>query len=115
MAFLLVPIATVKTALRIDTSGDDALLTIYTSVASRAVVEYMKAEAGEFFGIDSPPNSPPDDLADVDERAQYAVIALVGVIYREPDGDSAKNFMTHGMLPNFVTALLYPLRHPTLA
>lgn len=115
MAFLLVPVATVKAALRIDTTDDDAVLELYTSAASRAVVEYMKGEAGDFFGIDSPPNSPPDDLTTVDERARLAVIALAGVFYREPDGDIARNFNTHGMLPNFVTALLYPLRHPTLA
>jgi hypothetical protein len=120
MAFLGVPIATVKSALKIDTDDDDATLAIYTSAATRAVFRYLKTPYGDFSPAgdspaDSPPNSPPDDLTAIDERTQFAVIALTGILYREPDGDAAKNFAAYGELPYVVTALLYSERIPTLA
>ena len=114
MAFLLVPVQTVRDALRIDEGESDALLEIYISAASRAVVEYLKGEAGDFLSIDSPPDSPPDNLSTVDERVRFAVIALTGVMYANPDNDEAEQW-AHGNLPWFVTAMLYPLRVPTLA
>lgn len=114
MSFLLVPIAQVKLALHIDDAESDWVIENYTSAASLAVVEYLKGEAGDFLGIDSPPNSPPNDLSAVDARVVAAVIMLVGMLYREPDGDEAKNF-SHGNLPFPVTAMLYPLRVPTVA
>jgi hypothetical protein len=114
MAFMLVSLQRVKDALRIDTTDDDSTLEIYISAASLAVVEYLKGEAGDFLGIDSPADSPPNDLTTVDERVVMSVIILVGILFREPDGDEAKAF-SHGNLPWMATALLYPLRIPTLA
>lgn len=112
--FLLVSLARVKAALRVDTTDDDSVLEVFISAASHSIVEYLKGEAGDFLGIDSPPNSPPDDLAGVDERVVASVIVLTGILYKEPDGDAAKAF-GHGTLPWIVTAMLYPLRVPTLA
>lgn len=114
MSFLLVPIARVKQALHIDDDEDDWVVEAWTTAASRMIVEYLKGEAGDFLGIDSPPNSPPDDLTTVDARVVAAVIMLVGYLYKEPDGDEAKEF-SHGNLPWKVTAMLYPLRVPTVA
>lgn len=122
MAYLLVPIATVRTALRIDAGESDELLAIYVSAASRGVQRYLKGQFSEAIipGVDSPaqdspPNSPPDDITAIDDAVQFAVIALTGIMYREPDGDAAKNFAETGQLPYIVTALLYPLRDPALA
>jgi hypothetical protein len=112
--FLLVSVARVKQALHIDDDEMDDIIGLYTSAASHAVVTYLKGQAGDFLGIDSPPDSPPNDLTSIDERVVASVIMLVGTIYREPDGDEAKNFSL-GNLPHYVTALLYPLRDPTLA
>ncbi len=112
--FMLVSLARTKAALQIQHTDDDSILEVYISAASLAVVDYLKGQAGDFLSIDSPPNSPPDDLTAVDERAVVSVIALVGTLYKEPDGDEAKAF-SHGNLPWIVTALLYPLRDPTLA
>jgi hypothetical protein len=112
--FLLVSLADVKKALSIDTNEKDDILSIYISAASLGVVQYLGGQASSVIGIDSPPNSPPDDLVLVDERVRLAVIVYVGMIYREPDGDAAKNF-ERGYLPKPVTALLYPLRDPVLA
>lgn len=122
MAFLLVPVATVRTALKIDSGESDELLAIYVSAASRAIQRYLKGQFSEAIipgadspAQDSPPNSPPDDLSTIDEAVQFAVIALTGILYREPDGDAAKNFADTGELPYIVTALLYALRDPALA
>lgn len=114
MAFLLASLARTKQVLRIDHDDDDEMLGLLISAASRSVVRYLKGEAGDFLGIDSPPNSPPDDLDGVAEDVTMSVIILTGILYREPDGDEAKAF-GHGTLPWMVTAMLYPLRLPTLA
>lgn len=122
MAWMLVSLARTKSALRIDTTDDDAWLEFLISAASRAVLRYLKGQASEALipgadspALDSPPNSPPDDLESVDEAVAMATIALTGILYREPDGDAAKNFSDLGQLPYMVTALLYPLRDPALA
>lgn len=112
--FMLVSLSRVKQALRIDTTDDDAILPMWISAASLAIVGYLKGEAGDFLGIDSPTDSPPNDIETIDERVVAAVIILTGILYKEPDGDEAKAF-GHGTLPWVVTALLYPLRLPTLA
>jgi hypothetical protein len=118
MAFLGVPVATVRAALKIDSGESDDVLTLYISAATRAVLRYLKLPYDFSLGnspADSPPNSPPDDLGLIDERAQFAIIALTGILYREPDGDQAKNFAETGQLPYIVTALLYSERTPTIA
>ena len=118
MAFLLVPLTTVRTALKIDDGESDVWLTLLTSAASRAVYRYIKhpydfTPTGDS-PSDSPPNSPPDNLSLIDERVQLAVIALVGFYY-DFDRVEAMKLMGLGMLPDFVTALLYSERLPTLA
>jgi len=119
MAFLAVPLSTVRTALKIDSGESDVWLELLVSAASRACYRYIKhpydfTPTGDS-PTDSPPNSPPDDLTLIDERLQLAIIALTGILYREPDGDEAKNFAETGQLPYVVTALLYSERMPTLA
>lgn len=112
--FLLVSIEQAKQALHIDGSADDATIEMWVAASSLAVVKYLKGEAGDFLGIDSPPNSPPNDLSTVDPRVVAAVIMLTGIFYREPDGDEARDF-AYGRLPAKVSAMLYPLRVPTVA
>jgi hypothetical protein len=114
MAWLLVSLASVKQALRVDHTTDDAMLELLISAASRRVVRHLKGQAGELLTIDSPPDSPPNDLTSVDEDVQAAVIILTGIMYRNTDNDVEKAFMD-GELPWPVRALLKPLRDPTLA
>jgi hypothetical protein len=45
---------------------------------------------------------------------QMAVILLAGHYYRNPDNDIEEAF-ERGYLPRPVTAILYPLRDPTMA
>lgn len=96
----------------IEPHDDDAILeTVYIPAASMAVIRHLKGQAEEVISglADSPQTADgcPDDV-------KIATIMLIGVIYREPDGDEAKQF-AQGMLPAPVTALLYPLRDPALA
>ncbi len=118
--WMLVSLEQTRAALRIDEGESDALLELYISAASTAVRRYLKGQASEVLNLgDSPPNSPPDPLPDdldsVEPDVAMAVIALTGILYRQPDGDEAKNFSDTGQLPYIVTALLYPLRDPALA
>ena len=120
MSVSLVTLARVKQALRVgvlDNDGspqeddDDAILTAYIEAASDAVITYLGGRA-EFVitGLaDSPPTN--DGCPKVVEQA---VCLLVGMWYREPDGDAEKMF-DRGYLPKPVTALLYPLRDPAVA
>jgi hypothetical protein len=116
----LVSLEHVRTMLRIgdvfdspiDPHEDDSVLeNVYIPAASMAVIRYLKGQASMVIpGLAESPQT--DDGCP--EDVQLAVIMLVGIIYREPDGDEAKNF-AQGYLPAPVTALLYPLRDPTLA
>lgn len=116
----LVTLAQVRMMLRIgDTSNspmdahpDDAILeNVYIPTASQAVIAYLKGQASTV--ITGLANSP--QTADgCPERVEAAVIMLIGIIYREPDGDEA-NMFEQGFLPKPVTAMLYDLRDPALA
>jgi uncharacterized phage protein (predicted DNA packaging) len=92
-----------KAALRIDHDDDDATLAALISAASDMVAEYLKDNAPD-----------PDYPETASQRVQTAVIMLVGIIYRSPDGDDNKMFADGGYLPIPVQAILYPLRTPTL-
>lgn len=114
MAFLLVSRDKVKKALRIDSDDDNDLLDLLISAASRRIVRHLKGQAGELLSIDSPPDSPPNDLDAVPEDVQGAVIFLTGILYRSPDNDTDDAF-ADGELPKPVKAMLRPLRDPALA
>lgn len=118
--WMLVSLERTKAALRIDHTDDDDLLEFMIAACSTAVRRYLKRQAQEVLNLgDSPPNSPPDALPDdldlVEPDVAMAVIAFVGIIYRQPDGDDARNFAELGQLPYIVTALLYMRRDPALA
>lgn len=109
----LVTLEQVKQSLRIDHDDDDATLNLYITGASRAVMRYLNQRVDETLSLDSPANSPPA-LADVPDDVAVATIMLVGYFYRNPDSDPEGAF-ERGYLPKPVTALLYPLRDPSLA
>lgn len=116
----LVTLAQVRSMLRIgeiDDSPmpafeDDAILeNVYIPAASLAVTGYLKGQADTVIpGLADSPQTAEGCPEDV----QIATIILIGMIYREPDGDEAKNF-GHGKLPDMVTSLLYRYRDPALA
>jgi hypothetical protein len=112
--WMLVTRERVKQALRISTNDDDTLLDFLISAASKRIAKHLKGQAGELLSIDSPPNSPPDDLDAVPEHIQAAVVYLTGVLYRNPDNDTEEAF-EDGWLPKPVVAMLSMDRDPTLA
>jgi hypothetical protein len=112
--FMLVSLTRVKQALHIEHTDDDLWLPVLISAASRAVVRHLGSQAGALLQIDSPPNSPTDDLDDVPEDIALAVIMLTGIMYRSTDQD-IENAFADGELPNPVRAMLRLMRDPTMA
>lgn len=112
--WMLVTLERVKQVLRVRHDDDDEMLNLIIGSASRSVLRYLKGQASEVLSIDSPPDSPPNDLSAVAEDVQFATIILVGMLYRNPDNDTEAAFEL-GQLPKAVTSILYPLRDPTLA
>lgn len=112
--FLLVTVDRVRDALRLDDGESDQLIAFYISAASRAVVRYLQGQAGDLLSIDSPPDSPTNDLSEVPEDIAMATIFLTGHFYRQPDGDDEKSFEDHE-LPRPVVALLRHYRDPSMA
>lgn len=108
----LVSIEQVKTALNIVSSDDDARLDMLIPAASAAIVNHLKGRADELLGLDTGGELPTG--VEVPAEIVQATIYMVGVFYRNPDGDPDEAF-SNGVLPAPVIALLNPLRDPTLA
>ncbi|MFA7105598.1 MAG: head-tail connector protein [Dysgonamonadaceae bacterium] len=105
----LVSLERVKSALRIDGSDDDELLSVYIEAASAAVINYLKSQAEKLLDLDSGGNLPSGSI--VPPEIEMATLILVGHWYREPDGNPDGAF-AGGSLPQPVVTLLYPLRDP---
>lgn len=101
----LVSLDEVKLMLRIDHEDDDATLEMYIAAATVAIVAYLKDPT--LLSVDSPPQ-------ELDERVKAGIIMLVGYWYRSPDNNQDGAF-ERGYLPMPITAMLYPMRDPTLA
>ncbi|GGZ83256.1 hypothetical protein GCM10007161_13420 [Ignatzschineria indica] len=96
---MLVTLEEAKHQCYVDHEFDDELINLYIKTASAAVARYLKR----------------DDLSaeNAPIEAKYATLAYVGKMYKDRDNDEDRDY-AHGMLPNFVTAILYPLREPTV-
>lgn len=112
---MLVTLQQASDQVKRDTTDDDADLTLKVKAASRAVVRYLKTAADAFLDSAGDPHLDSNgDAIGVPEDVQLAVLFLVGWFYRNRDEDATKAF-EEGRLPAPVTALLYPMRKPTLA
>lgn len=109
MSVALVTLEETKVALRIDGDDMDATLELQIQAASEAVLEYLKDAAEDFLDEQGAPIA-----GEVPARVQWATIALVGYWVRSPDANPDGEF-DRGYLPKPITALLYPMRDPTLA
>lgn len=109
-----------------DEDHDDALLTILIGAASGSVRRYLKDTLPWQPVLDS--NLMPEvdsngaTVYEIDsngdkvvlEEVKQATALLVGYFYKNRD-DNPDNAFDRGYLPMPVTALLYPLRVPTVA
>lgn len=90
-------------ALRYDGESQAPQIGLMITAASEAIIAYLKQPEW----LDADPLVVP-------ARVKLATIALVGRYLRELDGDEDRDF-SHGNLPDYVTAIIYPDRRPTLA
>lgn len=112
---MLVTLQQASDHLRRDTTDDDADVTLKIKAASRAAVRYLKTGADAFLDSAGDPHLDSNGNAiGVPEDVQAAVLFLVGWFSKNRDDDEIKAFQ-EGKLPAVVTALLYPMRDPTLA
>lgn len=106
----LVSLPSVKDALRIDGSDDDALLEgVYIPAASGAVISHLDARAGVVLGL---VNGEMPQGAVVPEVLQVAVILLLRHWYRPAE---LRQDFAGDELPPAVKAILKPFRDPPLA
>lgn len=119
---MLVSLNQASEHLRRDTSDDDADLTLKIKAASRAVLNYLKTDNPHVDFLDTAGEVPVDTALNpigVPEEIQIATLMLIGVFYRDregnQDGGSARvsgAAWQMGYLPPAVMAVLYPLRPP---
>lgn len=115
----LVTLAQASAHLRRDTTDDDPDLLLKIEAASEMVMSYIGDGAEAW--TDSSGSVIEDsagDAMDVPKRVQSATLMMVGYLYRERDAGNEYQVPAQwgfGYLPIGVTALLYPLRRPTVA
>jgi hypothetical protein len=115
-----------KDHLRVDHDSEDNDITLKIVAASGAIKNYLKFSSPYEPMRDS--NDTPlldsNDIPILDEdssgnpivrwEVRAAVLMLLGIFYRDRDGQEMKDW-AHGYLPAPITALLYPLRDPAIA
>jgi hypothetical protein len=119
----LITLAQARAHVRVDHTMEDEQIDAFIEAASSAVVNYLKSGADTFLNTLGLPeeiyssDSPPEVLDYVaPDEVKVAVKILVGYFFRNRDGrDPGADGWQQGYLPAVVTALLYPLRDPTLA
>lgn len=109
MSGSLVTLAEMKGMLKIDHSDDDAMLSLLGEMATVEILRFMKTDGEPYTDSSGEivPGNVPGDI-------KVATIMLVGVAYRNVDGDHDKAFEP-GFLPAPVISLLYGRRDPTVA
>ena len=115
----LFPLSAARDWVRVDSTDDDAMLEATLEAASDLIVNYLGTDALERLGMLNSDAVVEEDsngvaTADVPAAVLGATRYLVAWLYRNRDADPEKAFFA-GYLPAPVTAMLYPLRDPTLA
>lgn len=106
----IITLSEFKEALRNYEGSDfDDQINFWIPVASEAVYQYLDWTEADY----ETSGGLLDDTL-VPDRVKGATALLVGYLMNNPDMDR-DNAFTHGQLPWFVTAMLYPLRDPALA
>lgn len=115
----------IKSHLRIDDDAEDDLLDSYIFSASSAVKNYLKSASPYALKLDDDFN-PEVDVEGapiyetdaqgervINKTVEHATLILIGYFYKDRDNNEG-NAYEQGYLPKPVTALLYPLRDPSL-
>lgn len=111
---MLVTVDSARDHLRIDYDDcDDFDLELKIKAASQAVVRYLKGGADSFLDTNGDVLLNSNDDPDVPEDVQHATLLLVSHFHRYRDGGNDGG-NSGNYLPPAVTALLYPLRDPTI-
>lgn len=108
---MLVTLDDIKRYLR-EPEDDDLELQLLGRAASSAVMNYVGPQDWTDSNGDPIEDSNGQAIGAPDE-VQWATLSLVGYLFRHRDEDPDRVF-SMGFLPPAVTALLYPLRMPTL-
>lgn len=123
---MLVTLAQAREHLRSDTTADDNDLTLKIHAASGAVRNYLKSSKPYVQEVDSSGDPALDSFGEIIyehdsnglpiplPEVQQAVLYLIGVFYRDRDGQEMTDWEL-GFLPMPVQSLLYPLRDPAMA
>lgn len=112
---MLITLADAARYVRQDSSDDDTLLNALIEAASDMVVNYLGENAESWLASTGEPHEDSNgNVLYVPEAVKAAVRYLVGWMYRNRDADPDQAWQP-GYLPAPVTAMLYPLRDPTLA
>lgn len=123
----LVTLAEAKDNLMVTFDDSDEDIKLKIKAASRSVLTYLKnrsklySVATDSDGVELvDSNGTPIYERDsngarlIRDDVKFATLILVGIFFRDPDGSESK-LWSQGQLPAAVTALLYPLRDPTVA
>lgn len=117
--YKLVGLEEAKAQLRVDTDADDTLIEFLINACSRIVLNYLKRDiadmdSDELVSGDVSVEYDSDGVLEMEDEVRLATLYLIGVMYRDRDGEHSKEWRL-GYLPLPVIALLYPLRDPSLA
>lgn len=94
----------------------DTTLTTLIRSASRALLGYLRLDESVYLNSDGAMEIDSDTLgySEVPEEVQGAVLYLVGVVFRDPDGVEMEKWQ-QGYLPFPVINMVYHLRDPAIA
>lgn len=118
---MLVSLEQASEHLRRDTDADDNDLTLKILAASAACINYLKSGANSFINSSGDVDYDSAGNPIVPYNVQMAVLILVGIFYRDREGQdtmiTSSRIMDKwqlGYLPMPVQSLLYPHRDPAL-
>jgi hypothetical protein len=112
---MLVSLEEAKAQVREVRDAEDADITLKIKAASLIVVNYLQDGADSF--LDSNGNTFDDSngvAQEVPEDVMLATLVLVGIMFRNRDGDEEKLFTTANLPPQ-VTALIYHRRQLSIS
>lgn len=109
----LVTLLTAKAQCRIIHSSEDELIQIYIEAATAMVLDYIGSEADQYLDSSGEVIQDSSGSPEVDARLKIATLYIVGLLYKDRDGELMKDWQ-RGELPAPVVSYLYTLHRPVL-